>query len=407
MTPALAPQKIIPAVAQTARIRSIDIFRGLTMLVMIFVNDVASVKGLPWWTYHMNPHISGMTYVDVVFPAFLFALGMSIPLAVRRRLAQGESMPRLWGHILMRSVSLVVLGLVLANASKVDPSATLLPGRWWAALAVLGAILFWLVYPDRPDRRRLYAVLKWSGFALLVAMLAIFRRRTETGELAWLDFGYWEILGLIGRVYLAVCILYIPVRKVVWAPFALLVALTAWNVGSRLGIPPVTRVLPYWMWPFDSGELPSVAMAGIVSTYIFVDFGVPTVLRRKLVRALGYAALLFAAGFAFTGLGISKNAATPTWCLYSAGISVLLFSAIYYLADVLHSYRWAEFVKPAGSNTLLTYLLPDMFNFTCGALYAMLPWQYGWPGVVRSLVFTAAMLGLSALLTRRRIRMQL
>src|ERR1035438_2111366 len=116
---------------EPARIRSIDIFRGLTMLVMIFVNDVAGVKGLPWWTYHMGPGKNGMTYVDVVFPAFLFIVGLSIPLAIRKRLEHGDSMPRLWGHILMRSVSLVVLGLVLANAGSSDPHATGLPPGVW------------------------------------------------------------------------------------------------------------------------------------------------------------------------------------------------------------------------------------------------------------------------------------
>ena len=71
-----------PQHKQSTRIVSVDILRGLTMLVMIFVNDLAEVKGLPWWTYHMPGHANGMTYVDVVFPAFLFILGMAIPLAV-------------------------------------------------------------------------------------------------------------------------------------------------------------------------------------------------------------------------------------------------------------------------------------------------------------------------------------
>jgi hypothetical protein len=374
------------------------------MLVMIFVNDVAGVKGLPWWTYHMNPKLSGMTYVDVVFPAFLFVLGMSIPLAVRKRLEQG-SMAQLWIHILSRSFSLVVLGLVLANAEKVDARSTHLPPDVWAALALIGAILFWLVYPATPDRQRLYRALKYSGLLLLVLMLAIFRRTTAPGHLAWLDFGYWEILGLIGRVYLAVCILYIPLRKKAWALLAWLVLLTAWNVATRLGLPSVQTIVPYWLWPFDSGELPSVAMAGIVCSSIFLDKS--TTVPRKTGWAAVYAAALFACGWIFRPLRISKNAATPTWCLWSAGISVVLFLAIWYAADVHKWYRWAAFVKPAGSNTLLTYLLPDLFHFTLGTLAALLPWRYGWTGVVRSMVFTAAILFVSSILTRRRIRMQL
>lgn len=410
MNPAVSPTRDAAAIGsspQPVRIRSIDIFRGLTMLVMIFVNDLAGVKGLPGWTYHMDPNVSGMTYVDVVFPAFLLVLGMSIPLAIRRRLEQGEPMSRLWGHILMRSLSLVVLGLVLANAHGADPAATGLPRGWWAALALLGAILFWLVYPERPERQALYRTLKYSGLALLVSMLAIFRRRTDGGSLAWLDFSYWEILGLIGRVYLAACILYIPLRKKPWAPVAILALLTAWNVGTRLGMPAPARIIPYWLWPFDSGELPSLAIAGIVCTQIFIDSRLARGFRQKAAWAVAYATVLLAGGWAFTFLGVSKNAATPSWCLYSAGISVLFFLGIYFAVDVKAWQSWAGFVKPAGSNTLLTYLLPDLFYFTCGSLYAMLPWHRGWPGVVRSVVFTACMLALSTLLTRKRIRMQL
>ena len=84
-----------PALGGSPRVLSIDISRGLTMLVMIFVNDLASVKGLPWWTYHMPPGVNGMTHVGVVFPAFLFIVGMAIPLSVQRRLEKNGSQLRL------------------------------------------------------------------------------------------------------------------------------------------------------------------------------------------------------------------------------------------------------------------------------------------------------------------------
>ncbi len=85
------PSLGITGQAIPTRLSSIDIFRGLTMMLMIFVNDLASVKGLPWWTYHMPRRANGMTYVDMVFPAFLFIVGMSIPLAIRSRLNKDES----------------------------------------------------------------------------------------------------------------------------------------------------------------------------------------------------------------------------------------------------------------------------------------------------------------------------
>src|SRR5208282_6206002 len=104
----------------TSRIASIDIFRGLTVLVMVFVDNLDFVKGLPWWTYHMPREANGMTYVDMVFPAFLFVMGMSIPLAIARRVAEGDSPGKIWKYILGRSLSLVALGLFIANGPQVD-----------------------------------------------------------------------------------------------------------------------------------------------------------------------------------------------------------------------------------------------------------------------------------------------
>lgn len=377
------------------------------MLVMIFVNDLADVHGLPWWTYHMLPRVNGMTYVDVVFPAFLFILGMAIPLAVRKRLKAGDSMPRLWGHILLRTFSLVVLGLVLANVGKVDAKLTGIHSGPWGTLALVGAILLWNVYPADGGRQRLYRTLKYAGLILLAAMFVIFRRTAGDGHVAWLDFGYWEILGLIARAYLAACLLYIPLRRKPWAPMALLAGLTALNVASRLGWVGFLRHIPYAIWPFDAGELPSVAIAGVVASTIFLDSSLARSFKAKALWALGYAAILLGAGWLLLPFGVSKNAATPSWCLFCSGISVLLFLALYWLADVRRITGWAAILKPAGSNTLLTYLLPDLFYFAFGGAVTPFLWNSGWPGAVRSVIFTFAILGVSGLLTKLRLRMQL
>src|SRR3984957_1473772 len=116
------------AAASAPRIVSIDIFRGLTMAVMIFVNALPEEPILPWWTYHAHAQQDLMTYVDMVFPFFLFIVGMSMPLAIERRLKQNPSQAALWLHIAMRSCGLIVLGLILANAENVDPARTHMSG---------------------------------------------------------------------------------------------------------------------------------------------------------------------------------------------------------------------------------------------------------------------------------------
>src|ERR1700731_3864592 len=110
------------------RVVSIDIFRGLTMAVMIFVNELSEVHGLPWWTYHAPASVDVMTYVDMVFPFFLFSVGMSLPLSVSQRLKRNPSQPALWMHVLLRFAGLLALGLILANAEKADPARMILSG---------------------------------------------------------------------------------------------------------------------------------------------------------------------------------------------------------------------------------------------------------------------------------------
>jgi heparan-alpha-glucosaminide N-acetyltransferase len=390
-----------------SRILSVDIFRGLTMLVMIFVNALAGVTGLPWWNYHLPAEVDGITYVDMVFPAFLFIVGMAIPLAIKRRLEKGDSPLRLWMHILVRSLSLVLLGLILANSSKVDPQLTGISESLWMASALVGAVLLWNVYPRSAGRQNLYRILKGIGLLAIFVLLAIFRRRNQDGRAAWLDFSYWEILGLIGWAYLSACILYVPLRKKRWAPIVLLIALCTMNVLMKMGWLSALGDLPDYVWPFETGALASIVMAGIAASAIFLDTVFARTFREKAAWALAYAAVLFAAGWLLTPFGISKIRATPTWCLYCAGSSTLIFLILYWVADVRRVTKWASFVKPAGSNTLLTYLLPDIFYAVHGwYLFAFLPAQ-GWPGAASSLLFTAFILGWAAVMTRLKVRLQL
>lgn len=391
----------------TPRIESVDLLRGLTMLVMIFVNDAAGVPGLPWWNYHMPPGVNGMTYVDVVFPAFLFLVGMSIPLAIEKRLTLGDSTLQLWRHIFLRALGLVTIGYLIAHFHRVDPTLTGLPAGLWGSLGLLGAIAFWAVYPRDSKHPRLLAALKWAGLALLLLMFALFRRTTKTGDVAWLSFGYPEILGLIGRSYFAACLLYFPLRKRLWWPPTLLALLTAMNVAGKLGWLAFLKPIPYWLWPFDRGELPSIVVAGIVASMLCLDPRLAPAWSARLRRGAIYTALLAAAGLALLSFGVSKGKATPSWCLLSCAITMALFLALYWLVDVKGIRRWALPLKPAGSNTLLTYLLPDLFYFACGLSVTTTLFGPAWPGAAGALLFTAAMLAASAALTRLGLRLQL
>ena len=117
--------------------------------------------------------------------------------------------------------------------------------------------------------------------------------------------------------------------------------------------------------------------------------------------AVALAVPVLAAGWLLTPLGISKIRATPTWSLYSVGAAVLCFTLLYWICDVRKRTAWALLVRPAGANTLLTYLLPDFYSFlisVTGFLYFETHFSVGWPGVVKSVVFTLFILAVSGFL---------
>ena len=104
-------------VGASGRIISIDALRGLVMLVMIFVNDLGRAGDIvPAWMKHYRGE-NGMTFVDVVFPAFLFIVGMSIPFALGARINKGETRWRTFLHVAIRTLSLLFIGILMVNGT--------------------------------------------------------------------------------------------------------------------------------------------------------------------------------------------------------------------------------------------------------------------------------------------------
>ena len=400
-----ASSRSISGQSGSTRVVSIDVFRGITMAVMIFVNDLASVHGLSKWTYHMPAAVDAMTYVDMVFPAFLFIVGMSMPIAIRQRLRRYPSVGRLWLHVTLRSFALLAIGLILANVEYCDPGRMHLSPNLWGLLGLGGAILLWNVYTGVSHRVEL--ALRFTGAALVVVLFATFRRATPGGE-AWLQFSYPEILGLIGITYFAACLIYIPTRRRRFAPLVWLVALIAYNCACCAKWSDVRHV-PLYVWPFGNGAMASLIMAGVVMSQLFLETP-----HREPKWKMSFGVLMglvaFAAGWCLMPLGISKIRATPTWVLWTVTACCILFTALYWLCDVKKRTDWAWLVRPAGANTLLTYLIPDIYYFfvaLTGTAYLEEHWNQGWPGVIRAALFTVAMLLLARASTRARLRMQL
>src|SRR5262245_62831996 len=97
------------------RVASVDVLRGLTILLMVFVNDLGSAA--PSWMHHIRPpNADGMTLADIVFPWFLFIVGVSIPLALERAAAAGTTLMAKLGHIATRTETLLMMALIEINS---------------------------------------------------------------------------------------------------------------------------------------------------------------------------------------------------------------------------------------------------------------------------------------------------
>src|SRR5512133_3089514 len=106
--------------ADSNRIYSIDIMRGLTLVLMLFVNDLY-MPGVPSWLGHAKADFDGMGLADWVFPGFLFMVGMAIPFSIGNRIAGKEDNYAISRHIAIRTISLLIIGVLMLNVGRVEP----------------------------------------------------------------------------------------------------------------------------------------------------------------------------------------------------------------------------------------------------------------------------------------------
>lgn len=116
----------------TTRNVAIDALRGLTVMVMIFVNNLPSGPDsvMPSWMLHHDTKSDGVTFVDLVFSAFIFVMGMSVPLALDKRLSSGDSMRQVLWHVVSRAGALIIVGIMMCN-DEPDPSRMPLSEVWY------------------------------------------------------------------------------------------------------------------------------------------------------------------------------------------------------------------------------------------------------------------------------------
>jgi predicted acyltransferase len=300
----------------TGRIQSLDAFRGLTVAAMILVNNPGS------WSCVYPPlrhaEWDGWTPTDLIFPFFLFIVGVSLVVSFTRRELAGATQKELVRKALLRGALIVLVGLLLSGFPRYDLSEIRIPGvlQRIGVVYALAALIFLGFGP---------AARRWITAGFLV--------------------GYWLLLTVV------------PV------PGGGVADLTAsGNLGAWLD-----RLLlggHLWTPDFDPEGLLSTLPA--VATCLLGTFAGERLLadRPPADRTVG----LFLAGAALMVAGlvwsswfpINKGLWSSSYVLFTGGVAGQALAACYWLIDVQGRARWAHPAYVFGTNALFAFVLSGL-----------------------------------------------
>jgi heparan-alpha-glucosaminide N-acetyltransferase len=395
--------------AAAVRLDSIDIFRAVTMFLMIFVNDLWSLEQVPRWLEHSEAEADGMGLSDAVFPVFLFIVGLSIPFAISNRLSKGDGYKTILEHIAERTSALLLMGIFIVNFENIYSEGMVIGKYTWEILMITSFFLIWNVYPGKPEHKNLYTGLKTLGYLLLAGLAAIYKGG-DAKNTVWIQTHWYGILGLIGWSYLLCAIAYLfcknsPARVVVVWLFFLL-----FNLADFAGLLGFLEGVRKYVWIVGSGAMPAFTMAGVTASVIYRIYGKkekPYLFLFVLIL-LGALSLVYGLG-ARPFWGISKIRATPAWVGICTGIGFVTYAFFYWLVDLKHFKKWASLLQPAGNATLTCYLVPYVWYavITIAGISLPLFLRTGMIGLIKSLLFSFLVILVTGKLGRSGVRLKI
>jgi len=317
------------------RITSIDALRGFAMLWIIGGSDVLKSFSRVWdapptrTLREQMEHAGweGFRFIDLIFPLFLFLVGVLLPFSIGRRLEQGASRRMLYAHVVKRTLILIFLGLVNYGLLRLDWDQM----RWSSVLGRIGICYF---------------------FAALMVMYTGWRTQAIVGAAILLVF--WAAL------------VFVPVPGhgpgVLTPEGCLTTYLDQLLIPGKLGLGLYDR-------------------QGMLSTFTSFSTTLMGVLTGHWLRTQrsgkSKVAGLFCAGLASLALGhvwgkvffISRNIWTSSFVLYAGGWSLLLLAAFYWIIDVKGYRRWTLFLLPIGMNAITIWVGQRCIDFRYTAEY--------------------------------------
>jgi heparan-alpha-glucosaminide N-acetyltransferase len=331
------PTATVPS-SPRQRLESLDVYRGLTMLLLAFTAanwgwQEPIAEAYPWLRSFLDQfeHVAwqGLTLWDMIQPSFMFMVGVSLPYSYASRKRRGATDAELWRHAAVRALLLVLLGIFLRSVGHDETYWTLEDVVSQIGLAYLP--LFWLA--TRTPRVQVIAI----GMILLAS---------------WLLFALWPVPTIDPNV--------ITHFTGFWAHWNQ-------NVGPGVALDRWLLNLPPRSEPFvinDGGYytlnfLPSLAtMAlGLLAGQTLKS---ERTAQAKLLWHFGWGTALIALGVALDLSGVCplvKKNWTPTFALVSGGLCLWILGALYGLIDIAGVRRWSWPAGVVGRNPLAMYIM--------------------------------------------------
>jgi predicted acyltransferase len=392
------------------RLDSIDIFRALTMLIMIFVNDFWTLEGVPEWMEHSKGPDDAMGLSDVVFPVFLFIVGLSIPFAIANRRSKGDSDGIILFHIAERTFALLLMGIYIVNLENAASSAMVVNKYIWEIGMVIAFFLIWNVYPADPHKKSLFTGLKVLGYLILV-VLAVIYKGGDADNPSGMGTHWYGILGLIGWAYLLCALVYFFAKDSLAGNVAGWLFFILFNVAAFAGILSFLDPVKEYVWIVGSGSMPAFTMAGVVASVIYRLYSKRNgITNTYLVILMVLGVVCLAYGFGVRPFwGISKIRATPAWVGICSGIAFIVFAFLFWLVDLKKNKNWATIIQPAGTATLTCYLVPYFWYAVLTLTHFSLPvfLRTGIVGLVKSFLFALLVIIVTGFINRIGIRLKI
>ena len=320
------------------RLLSLDVFRGLTVAGMLLVNNPGS------WAHVFEPleHAkwNGWTPTDLVFPFFLFIVGVTSHLSLSARRAQGADDAAIIRQVLRRGALIFLFGLFLAW----------FPGYQWGDIAGMPSptLLDRIVY--RLEHLRVMGVLQRIAVAYVIGALVTLHGgwRRHLLILIALLLSYWAAMTL-----LTVPDRGLPGWRLLDQPDAVL---SAWLDRAILGTNHLWISAGTWD---PEGLLGSLSAVGSMMIGQFAGRWIDT--RASLADRLNG---MFAAGALLMMLGliwnwtfpINKTLWTGSYVVFTGGLALVTLATCMWLIDVRGWRRWTKFFVIYGTNPMIAFL---------------------------------------------------